>query len=166
MKDTEKKLMLFGEEYLLQRLPAYGRTKVFQDRECINLYLRQRNSEKEAEQKISRWYRGQLSRYLEIAVPKIRLLFEEYKMQDPTWAIRIMKARWGSCMVERGHMIFNLYLVKAPKECIDYVILHELSHFLFPNHGKEFKHFLTLKMPDWKERHSILNRLPITMSVW
>lgn len=50
---------------------------------------------------------------------------------------------------------FELQLIKMPISCIDYVMLHELIHFLYPNHGTEFKSFLTKYMPDWKERKQL-----------
>jgi predicted metal-dependent hydrolase len=45
----------------------------------------------------------------------------------------------------------------ARRPCIEYVVLHELIHFLYPNHGREFYDFLTLYMPDWKGRKKVLD---------
>ena len=51
----------------------------------------------------------------------------------------------------------NYYLYKAPGPCIEYVILHELAHFLYPHHDQNFHDFITIYMPDWQERKRLLD---------
>ena len=68
-----------------------------------------------------------------------------------------MKTLWGSCSVNRNKVTFNQYLTKAKPACIEYVVLHELVHFLYPNHSKKFYDFLSIYMPDWKERKKVLD---------
>jgi hypothetical protein len=61
-----------------------------------------------------------------------------------------MQKQWGSCSPQ-GHILLNPHLVKAPRECIDYVIIHELCHLKEHNHSPEFYRLLCLQMPDWKQ---------------
>jgi len=68
----------------------------------------------------------------------------------PSFRVMVMKKQWGSCST-RGNLVLNPHLVKAPKECIDYVILHELCHISEHNHSERFWRLLTQVMPDWKE---------------
>ena len=68
-----------------------------------------------------------------------------------------MRTLWGSSSPHNGTITLNLYLLKAKKPCIEYVILHELLHFLFPHHSRQFYDFLTLYMPDWKNRKKYLD---------
>jgi predicted metal-dependent hydrolase len=68
----------------------------------------------------------------------------------PPFRMRAMKKQWGSCS-KKGILILNPHLVKAPKECIDYVILHELCHIAEHNHSEKFWSLLTRVMPGWKE---------------
>ncbi|MBO1531453.1 M48 family metallopeptidase [Psychrobacter sp. F1192] len=68
---------------------------------------------------------------------------------SPTFKILSMKKQWGSCSAQ-GNLVLNPHLVKAPKECIDYVILHELCHIKEHNHSERFWRLLTLVMPHWK----------------
>ena len=49
-----------------------------------------------------------------------------------------MQTRWGSCNVERKNINLNLELIKKPRYCIEYAILHELAHLKYPNHSKQF----------------------------
>lgn len=69
---------------------------------------------------------------------------------SPTFKILSMKKQWGSCSTQ-GNLVLNPHLVKAPKECIDYVILHELCHIAEYNHSDRFWRLLTQVMPHWKE---------------
>ena len=68
----------------------------------------------------------------------------------PSFRIMAMKKQWGSCS-KKGSLMLNPHLVKAPKECIDYVILHELCHISEHNHSTKFWRLLTQVMPNWKE---------------
>ena len=67
-----------------------------------------------------------------------------------------MKTRWGSCNPHKGYINLNLELIKNPKESIEYVVFHELSHLIHPNHSKEFYSYISAYMPDWKRRKEIL----------
>lgn len=68
----------------------------------------------------------------------------------PSFRVMVMKKQWGSCST-KGHLMLNPHLVKAPKECIDYVILHELCHIAEHNHSERFWRLLTQVMPNWKD---------------
>ncbi|PAJ74330.1 metal-dependent hydrolase [Pseudoalteromonas sp. NBT06-2] len=68
----------------------------------------------------------------------------------PSFRIMVMKKQWGSCST-KGSLMLNPHLIKASKECIDYVILHELCHIAEHNHSDRFWRLLTQVMPNWKE---------------
>lgn len=67
----------------------------------------------------------------------------------PSFRILAMQKQWGSCSTS-GNLMLNPHLIKAPKECIDYVILHELCHIAEHNHSERFWRLLTQVMPNWK----------------
>ncbi len=77
-------------------------------------------------------------------------------VQKPPIRIQKMTNRWGSCS-KSGRIILNLELIKAPKECIDYVIMHELCHLREQHHGPRFWCLLGKLMPDYAERRRKLN---------
>ncbi|TYO94585.1 M48 family metallopeptidase [Desulfallas thermosapovorans] len=91
------------------------------------------------------------------SLEKMYALVQKYNVKKPKLMIRTMKARWGSCLRDSGTILLNFELIKAPKYCIDYVVLHELLHFLYKNHDHQFYDFLTVLMPDWKQRKAILD---------
>jgi len=68
----------------------------------------------------------------------------------PSFRVMAMKKQWGSCSA-KGKLMLNPHLIKASKECIDYVILHELCHIAEHNHSEKFWRLLTQVMPNWKE---------------
>ncbi len=69
--------------------------------------------------------------------------------QLPPTRLQFMTVQWGSCS-PAGRITLNPWLVKAPRECIDYVLLHELSHLLHHNHSTKFYRALDSHMPDWR----------------
>ena len=76
--------------------------------------------------------------------------FEE-KLPVPNLKIRKMKSRWGVCNTKNNNVTLNYYLYKYNKDCLDYVIVHELSHFLEGNHSKNFWKIVEKYYPNYKE---------------
>ena len=84
-------------------------------------------------------------------------IFQKYGVSMPILRIRTMDTRWGSCLAKKGIVTLNKRLLEAPRNCIEYVVMHEFCHFIHPNHSKQFYAFITMLMPDWKERKKILD---------
>ncbi len=76
-------------------------------------------------------------------------------------SVRIHKttSRWGSCNHRTGVINLSLYLVFLPEICLDYVVLHELGHILYNDHGKQFKAFLTRFMPEHSKISAMMSEL-------
>jgi predicted metal-dependent hydrolase len=83
--------------------------------------------------------------------------FERLGVQRPRLVIRQMTHRWGS-FTAKGALVLNLELVRASPSLIEYVIAHELSHALHPDHGAGWQDLLTRVMPDWRTRKDQLER--------
>ncbi len=84
--------------------------------------------------------------------------FKIYNIEFPKIRFRYMKSMWGNCQPKRNLLTFNYNLVKAPLPCIEYVVVHEFTHFLYANHSKLFYNQLAAIMPDWKARQTELNK--------
>ncbi|WP_027399201.1 M48 family metallopeptidase [Anaerovorax odorimutans] len=80
--------------------------------------------------------------------------------------IRVNKAksRWGSCS-EKGNINFTYRLIFAPKEVIDYIVVHELAHLKEMNHSKRFWHVVNEIMPDYKERCKVLKDFQMKVEI-
>lgn len=72
------------------------------------------------------------------------------------FTIKKMKTRWGSCNVRTHHMTFNLALAHIPYECLEYVVVHELSHLIEPSHNERFWRTMETYLPDAKLRRKKL----------
>lgn len=77
--------------------------------------------------------------------------FKNNAVARPGLKIRKMKARWGS-LSTNGRLTLNLDLIKAPKECIEYVVIHELCHLSHRQHDSDFYKLLDRCLPDWVQR--------------
>lgn len=77
-------------------------------------------------------------------------LFRKYKITEPKLYIRKMSKCWGSC-TKAGKIILKTELIKEPKGSIEYVIIHELCHFVHHNRTKAFFTLQDKIMPDWKK---------------
>jgi predicted metal-dependent hydrolase len=75
----------------------------------------------------------------------------------PSIRIRKMKSMWGSCNPSKNNITINFYLYQAPIICIEYVVLHELLHYIHDNHSQDFYELLNLYMPDWRTRKHVLD---------
>ena len=72
-------------------------------------------------------------------------------------AIKPMKTRWGSCNYVKKYINLNTELIKRTPFEIEYVILHELTHLKYPNHGKGFYNYIERYMPNYKVAEKMLN---------
>ncbi len=105
---------------------------------------------------LDEWFREranvQFRKTLEMCVAK-------YKLTDmPRLQIRSMKTRWGS-LSKGGILTMNAKLIAAPKECVEYVVVHELCHLKYPNHDNKFYRLLVTRLPDWEKRKQKLESL-------
>lgn len=82
-------------------------------------------------------------------------LFEE-KIPKPNLKIRKMTSRWGVCNIRNHNVTLNNHLCKYDICCLDYVIVHELSHFIHPNHSKDFWNLVSKYYPKYKECRKML----------
>jgi hypothetical protein len=74
----------------------------------------------------------------------------------PQFRLLKMAKQWGSCS-PAGGLLLNPALIKAPKQCIDYVLIHELCHLQEHNHSKRFYSILARFCHDWESRKSTLD---------
>lgn len=87
--------------------------------------------------------------------------FKERDISFPKIRFRRMVSCWGSCNSQKGILTFSTNLIYAPEECVKYVVLHEFTHFLQPNHSKAFYSELKKVCPDWKECRNKLKNIII-----
>lgn len=89
-------------------------------------------------------------KYFKEAIKKFWPIFQKYNLIFPTLKVKTMKSKWGSCRPSISQITLNLYLYKTSSQCIDYVVLHELTHLIYHGHKKRFYNFLEKYMPNYK----------------
>jgi predicted metal-dependent hydrolase len=107
------------------------------------------------------WYRDHAKRLL---CRRVQQCYEDVKrfgISPPTLRLKKMHKRWGSC-TRTARIILNSDLIKAPSQCIDYVIVHELCHLRVHGHNGAFFRLLTACMPDWQQRKRRLDSIVLT----
>lgn len=111
-----------------------------------------------AEQLLNEWYLEKAKKWFEGLAQPLVGKFEKYNVQPSKLEIRKMKHRWGSCSTN-GRILLNPELIKAPKACIEYVIIHELCHLVHRDHTKAFFDLQEKEFPEWKKWKNKLENL-------
>lgn len=158
------KLYIDGESFRL--LGHDRRLKVVQGKknmvECDEAYLtltvKDVDNLEMKKKTMDKWQKLYCKEVLLMVCESVYPKFQKYGVKFPEVKFRSMISRWGSCQPKRGMLTFNTMLVEAPLLCIEYVVVHEFTHFLQPNHSKKFYTQLSMFLPDWKERKNILDK--------
>lgn len=152
-----------GRQYLLKVLvdrAADPGVKLFRGR--LEVTIKERDPER-VRLLLAEWYRG---RAKEIFPARLEAALEQTLWVKNTPALRVltMKTQWGNCS-PGGRLTLNPHLVKAPRDCIDYVILHELCHLKEHNHSERFYRLLGRVMPGWEKTKKRLDNMAAVVLV-
>lgn len=131
---------------------------VITDGVFIFLTVGNKDNHKRKESLMNSWLKEMQTGTFNQISREIYQIFKKYDVEYPTVKVRYMTSRWGSCQPKRGVITLNSKLIEAPRNCIEYVVLHEFTHFIHPNHSKKFYDFVAMLMPDWKERKMELEK--------
>lgn len=125
---------------------------VFCKNSCLYLYTNDEIHSDYKQQLYDSWQKiqtgilcEQLSRHYYPVFEKLGIIYPEIK-------IRKMSSRWGSCIPQKHKITFNSLLLEKSLESIEYVVVHEFSHFIHPDHSRAFYEFVGQILPDWKNR--------------
>jgi hypothetical protein len=149
----------FGKRYLIQVIEHSKPNSVqIKGVKTIQLFVRPNSTTEQRAALVKEWYRKELKRIL----PTLIMKWEKaLKLKCNYWGVKQMRTKWGTCNHSEKRIWLNLELAKKPMICIDYVVLHELLHFIEPNHSDKFIALLNKHFPKWKKVRQDLNNLPI-----
>jgi len=151
-------LYVWGQQYFLRVDYSYkGNSLVLEGNEAI-LTVRKGSTASQREAFVNEWYRALLKEKIEMYLPKWEKITG---LHCDSWQTKYMTTRWGTCNTNTGKIWLNLQLAKKPIECLEYVILHELTHLKVRNHSKEFVALMDQYMPYWREIKKLLNDLKL-----
>ncbi|CAO1649803.1 M48 family metallopeptidase [Parasphingorhabdus sp. NYA22] len=117
-----------------------------------------RNENGRVRNRLLNWYR---QRAKQIFADRLTICLRAFSSEvdnKPRLSVRPMEKRWGSLTTGGKSLILNVRLIEASERMIDYVIFHELCHFIHPDHGVGFYGLLDRKMPDWRKRKLALEK--------
>ncbi len=145
-----------GKQYRLKNIQVNFESIQIKD-SFITIYSKYILKPDQVKKRILNWYKDRakiiLEKRLLVCIKNVKKIGINKK---PEWSLRVMQKRWGSCTKKRK-ILFHPELVAAPKDCIDYVITHELCHLLEYNHSSKYYDLLKKVMPDWEKRKNQLN---------
>lgn len=149
-------IYILGTAYRL-RICKSNDTCIVRDGDVINIYLPQHKDTKQAQAILEKW-KDDLCRETVAAICKsVYPAFQTLDIPYPNEIrFRKMSASWGNCRPESGILTFSKNLVEIPTSCIEFVVQHEFTHFLYPDHSKEFYATLDAIAPHWRDAERLL----------
>jgi len=149
---------VWGERYLLKVVESNEAPSIGLTHSCMLLRVRPGADEKKKQAVVEEWYRQQLKS----AVPPLIAKWEPLMgVKVERFFVRRMKTRWGSCNHGARTIRLNTELAKKPRECLEYLVVHEMAHLLEPTHNARFVALMDQFMPHWQLYRDQLNQLPI-----
>jgi predicted metal-dependent hydrolase len=154
---------LWGRRYLLHVIEGNLHPTIEVQHSKLLLHVPQKTTEEKKQEIVAQWYRNQLK----AAVPAVIARWSPVlKVPVNGFYVQHMKTKWGSCNHGAGTIRLNTELAKKPKECLEYVVVHEMAHLLEPTHNARFIALMERFMPNWRLRRDHLNQLPVRHEEW
>lgn len=153
---------LLGRHYRLKIFEAnYDSVDILDDKLILNCTFPE-----DPEFKRSLLLRWHLKKAADILTERFRFHAQVLKQETVEVLIKKLTKRWGEFHPNKNLVVLNAELVVAPMECIDYVIIHELSHAVILDHSTEFYALLARRLPRWRDLKNDLERHSIGFSLF
>jgi predicted metal-dependent hydrolase len=146
---------VWGTRHLLKVIEYEGAPKVELRHDGLVLQIRPGTDAARRRDLVDQWYRALVKEavppLLERWEPRIGVKVQRFRVQR-------MKTKWGSCNRRIAGIRLNTELAKKPRECLEYVVVHELVHLLESKHGPRFVSLMDRFLPQWREHRGLLKR--------
>ena len=149
---------VWGKRYLLKIIELDAPPKIELKHSKLVMYVRPNTRTHQMQVMLDAWYREQLKSVLPELIEKWQKLIG---VKVHNFYIQKMKTKWGSCNVESRNIRLNSELAKKPIECLEYILVHEISHLVVPDHSVQFVKLMSKLIPKWKGIKEQLNFFPI-----
>jgi predicted metal-dependent hydrolase len=154
---------VWGKRYLLRIIEGNEPPKVELQHNKMILRVWPGTDETKRQAIVERWYRQQLKEALPPLIAKWESILE---IQVKRSFVQRMKTKWGSFSPGSHSIRLNIDLAKKPPECLEYIVVHEMVHFLEPTHNVRFITLMDNFIPKWQFYRDMLNRLPVRHEYW
>ena len=154
---------VWGKRYLLKVIEIDQPPTIELKHNQMHLRVRPGTSQAKCQAIMEEWYRQQLR----AAVPPLLAKWQPLMgVKVSRIFVQRMKTKWGSCNPHTHSIRLNTDLAKKPGECLEYIVVHELTHLLEPTHNARFIALMDQFMPKWQSHRQALNRLPVRHESW
>lgn len=153
-----------GRRYRLNVIYQSGTPRVvIRNKSSIDLYVRECSEREQREKVLLTWYRQQLKELIPALIaqwePIVGVKVAEFYVKQ-------MKTKWGTCNIEAQRIWLNLELAKKSKQCIEYIVVHEMVHLLERHHNDHFIELMNKFMPQWRLHREELNSSALGHEDW
>lgn len=154
---------VWGTRYLLTVTQRDEPPSVELTHNKLLLSVRPGTAEEKRAAVVESWYREQVK---QAAAALIAQWESQLDVKVAGLYVQRMKTRWGSCNPSTRSIRLNTDLAKKPRECLEYIVVHEMVHLMEPTHNSRFVALMDRFMPQWRFRRDALNRLPVRHEDW
>jgi predicted metal-dependent hydrolase len=149
---------VWGKRYLLKVIEKDATPAVKSENSRMVLRIPVGSSEKKKQAVIDEWYCVQLKEAVPPLIAKWQPLVG---MTLQRVFVKKMKTRWGSCSRTSASIQLNTDLAPKPRECLEYILVHEMAHLVETTHNARFFALMDSLLPEWRHQRDVLNRLPV-----
>lgn len=154
---------LWGKRYLLKVIETEAAPVITLKHGQMRLQVRPGTKVEQRQAIVDAWYREQLR----AALPPLADKWESLMgVKVARFFVQRMRTRWGTCNPRRRSIRLNTELAKKPRECLEYILIHEMVHLLEPSHNARFVRLMDHFMPKWRHFRDRLNQLPVREEQW
>ena len=151
--------LYLGKQYRLKLSQSDGETVKLQGGN-IQVFAKNIDDKESVNKLLKKWYKQKAEHHFTQLFEELVPITNSFHKGETSLKYRWMKMRWGSCD-KNGVVHLNLELIKAPKKCIEYVIVHELCHLVHLDHSTAFYELLQKVYPDWRKTKDKLEKLMV-----
>ena len=153
-----------GHPYQLDVIEERGKHSLCLEKgQLMKLTVSPKTSKANREKVLTDWYRDQLKQQIPDFIKKWQPVLG-VKVKD--WNIRKMKERWGSFNKKEKRLSLNPELAKKPLQCLEYILVHEMVHFLEPEESDHFNELMDQFYPQWRKARDLLSQAPVGEGNW
>jgi hypothetical protein len=154
---------LWGKRYLLKVVEKDAAPEVELKHNKMLFQIRPATTDERKQDILEAWYREKLKEVVPDLIAKWEPLMG---VKVEKFFVQKMKTKWGSCSPASKSIRLNTDLAKKPPECLEYIVVHEMTHLLEPTHNARFISLMDQFMPKWRFYKDELNKLPVRHENW
>ena len=153
-----------GRRYRLNVIYQSGAPRVVvRNKSAIDLHVRDGSETVQRERVLLTWYRQELKQFIPALIAQWEPIIG---VQVAEWQVKQMKTKWGTCNIEAKRIWLNLELAKKSKQCLEYIVVHEMMHLLERHHNDHFIELMNKFMPQWRMYREELNSSALGYEDW